>query len=105
MEFATTRQRGATEMTALRHPLELKAVDLSKFILRINTDFTNGVCCGYLTYYDKHQGLPLNDLDVYHFIAHLDDERYSNGFNAGYVTGWIEALIEDRDLFAVPEVS
>jgi hypothetical protein len=71
-----------------------------KGIIRTSAGFTDGVC-----YFNEHQGLTLNDLDVYTFLSQLDDERYSNEFNAGYVTGWIEALIEDRDLFAVPKVS
>ena len=68
-----------------------------KLIERISQGFSNGVCSGYLTYYDEHQGKPLTNLNVYAFPAqNIMDIRGTNAFNAGYCTGWIEALIEDR---------
>lgn len=62
-------------------------------------DFTDGICCGYLTYYDEYQGKTLTDLDVYAFITqNITDIQDSNAFNAGYCIGWIEALLEDRKM-------
>ena len=50
-----------------------------------------------LTYYDEYQGKPLTDLVVYAFIAqNITDIRGADAFNAGYCTGWLEALLEDR---------
>jgi hypothetical protein len=68
-----------------------------KLVERTAKDFTDGVCSGYLTYYDQYQGKLLTDLDVYTFLAqNILDIQGTNAFNAGYCTGWIEALIEDR---------
>lgn len=42
--------------------------DLATIVGRTDKEFTDGVCSGYLTYYDEHQGKPINDLDIYTFI-------------------------------------
>jgi hypothetical protein len=68
-----------------------------KLVERTGKGFADGVCSGYLTYYDEYQSKPLTDLDVYAFIAqNIMDVRGTDAFNAGYCTGWIEALLEDR---------
>ncbi len=68
-----------------------------KLVERTSNDFTDGVCSGYLTYYDQHQGRLLKDMDAYGFLMqNILDVRGTNAFNAGYCTGWIEALLEDR---------
>ena len=73
-------------------------------ILRSGKGFTDGVCSGYLTYYDQVAGKRLSDTEVYRtLIDALCVAGYADEFNAGYATGWIEALVEDRDLFALPE--
>jgi hypothetical protein len=69
----------------------------NKLVERTGKGFADGVCSGYLTYYDEYQSKPLTDLDVYAFIAqNIMDVRGTDAFNAGYCTGWIEALLEDR---------
>ena len=69
----------------------------NKVVERIGEGFTNGVCSGYLTYYDEYQCKPLTDLDVYAFIAqNVTDIQGADAFNTGYCTGWLEALLEDR---------
>ena len=78
-------------------PQANEIVARDKLIERTNKDFTHGVCSGYLTYYDEYQSKLLTDLDVYTFIAqNIMDVRGTDAFNAGYCTGWIEALLEDR---------
>src|SRR5260370_23122247 len=45
----------------------------------------------------EYQGIPLSDRDVYTILVNnLLDVQGSHLFNAGYCTGWIEALLEDR---------
>ncbi len=74
-----------------------ETVAQEKLIERTSKDFTDGVCSGYLTYYDQYQNKRLTDLDVYAFIIqNITDVHGTDQFNAGYCTGWIEALIEDR---------
>ena len=66
---------------------------------RTDMDFVNGVCSGYLTYYHEYQDKPLSDCDVYMFLAqNISDVRGTDRFNAGYCTGWIEGLVEDRQV-------
>ncbi len=70
-----------------------------KLIGRTSKDFTDGVCSGYLTYYDEYEGKQLTDLDVYAFlIQNITDVHGTDQFNAGYCTGWLEALIADRQI-------
>ena len=72
-----------------------------KLITRTNSDFTDGLCSGYLTYFSDHEGKSLTDQDVYDFLfANLSDNRGTVLFNAGYCVGFVEAFIEDRNLFA-----
>jgi hypothetical protein len=83
-------------VTRLRTQPEV-SVAQNKRVERTSKDFTDGVCSGYLTYYGQYQGKPLADLDVYAFIAqNILDVHSTDAFNAGYCTGWIEALLEDR---------
>ena len=68
-------------------------------VARTDKDFVNGVCSGYLTYYHEYQDKPLSDRDVYTFLSNnLLDVQGADLFNAGYCTGWIEALLEDRQV-------
>ena len=69
----------------------------NNLVERTGKGFADGVCSGYLTYYDEYQSKPLTDLDMYAFIVqNIMDVRGTDAFNAGYCTGWIEALLEDR---------
>jgi len=73
-------------------------------ILRSGKGFTDGLCSGYLTYYHETAGKQLTDTEIFRtLIDALCVPGYADEFNAGYATGWIEALVEDRDLFALPE--
>jgi hypothetical protein len=66
-------------------------------VVESNAKFRDGVCSGYLTYFDEYQSKPITDTDVYNFlIQNIMDVHGTDQFNAGYWTGWIEALIEDR---------
>jgi hypothetical protein len=68
-----------------------------KIVERTSKSFADGVCSGYLTYYDEYQDKRPTDMDVYSFIVqNITDVRGLDTFNAGYCTGWIEALLEDR---------
>jgi hypothetical protein len=68
-------------------------------VKRTDKDFVDGVCSGYLTYFHEYQGMLLSDRDVYTFlINNILDVQGSDLFNAGYCTGWIEALLEDRQV-------
>ncbi len=69
----------------------------NKVVERTSESFVDGVCSGYLTYYDEYQDKRLTDMDVYSFIVqNITDVWGMDTFNAGYCTGWIEALLEDR---------
>ena len=35
-----------------------------KLLTRTNSDFTDGLCSGYLTYFSDHEGKSLTDQDV-----------------------------------------
>lgn len=73
-------------------------------VLRSGKGFTDGLCSGYLTYFHGVAGKPLSDTEVYRtLIDAFCVPGYGDEFNAGYATGWLEGLIEDRDLFALPE--
>lgn len=68
-------------------------------VARTDKDFVGGVCSGYLTYFHEYQSISLSDRDVYTFLVkNMLDVRGSDLFNAGYCTGWIEALLEDRQI-------
>lgn len=68
-------------------------------VTRTDKDFVDGVCSGYLTYFHEYQEKSLSDRDVYTFlINNILDVQGSDLFNAGYCTGWIEALLEGRQV-------
>ena len=71
----------------------------AKPVVESNAKFRDGVCSGYLTYFDEYQSKPITDTDVYNFlIQNIMDVHGTDQFNAGYFTGRIEALIEDRQI-------
>ncbi|SRR5258708_32731459 len=73
-------------------------------VLRSGKGFTDGLCSGYLTYYDQVAGKQLSDTEVYRILVDaICMPGYADEFNAGYAVGLVEALVEDRDLFALPE--
>jgi hypothetical protein len=70
-------------------------------IERASPGLTDGLCSGYLNYFHEYQGKPLSDQDIYRLFAEsLTDERYTPLFNTGWVISFVEALLEDRDVFA-----
>jgi hypothetical protein len=72
-------------------------------ILRSGAGFTDGLCSGFISYFHEVAGKPLSDTEIYRtLIDAICVPGYADEFNVGYVTGWIEALIEDRNLFAQP---
>ncbi len=73
-------------------------------ILRSGKGFTDGLCSGYLSYFHEVAGKQLTDTEIYRILIDtLCVPGYADELNAGYATGWVEALVEDRDLFALPE--
>jgi hypothetical protein len=82
-------------MTTQFRPRDVVLVE--KLIKHTDKDFTDGVCSGYLTYFNECQGRSL--CDVYAFLVqNILDVRGNDLFNAGYYTD--EALLDDRDIFA-----
>jgi hypothetical protein len=76
----------------------------TKPLVESTAEFRDGVGCGYLTYYDEHAGKPLTGSDVYHFLMqNIIDVRGTSQFNAGYCTGRVEVLIEDRRILSSPK--
>ena len=75
-----------------------------KPVVESTVEFRDGVCSGYLTYYDDYAGKELTGNDVYNFpVQNIIDVRGTDQFNAGYCTGWVEALIEDRRILSSPK--
>src|SRR5215470_561762 len=76
-------------------------VAFEKRIERSSPDFTDGLVCGYLAYFDHHSGKRPSDWDLFNLFAEcLTDVRYTQLFNTGWCVGLVEAVIEDRSLFA-----
>jgi hypothetical protein len=77
----------------------------TKPVFESTAEFRDGACCDYLTYYDEHIGRPLIGSDVYYYFLRLNiiDTCSTDQFNAGYCTGWIEALIEDKGILSSPK--
>ena len=55
--------------------------DLATIVGRTDKEFTDGVCSGYLTYYDEYQGKPITDLNVYTFIIQNITHIRGNGYD------------------------
>ncbi len=66
---------------------------------RTDQHFVDGICSAYLNYYHEFQDKLLSDGDVYAILAQNNfDVRGFDRFDAGYCTGRIEALLEDRQV-------
>jgi hypothetical protein len=73
----------------------------TKRIVRSDKDFTDGLCSGYLCYFHDWQGRLLLDRDILTVMRDcLGDEQYTPLFRAGWIVSFVEAIVEDRDLFA-----
>jgi hypothetical protein len=83
-------------MIQTEKPFTVPAVT-GKKLIRTGSDFTDGLCCGYLSYFDEYAGLDMKDTDVRPLLLKaLNDGRYSETFAAGFACGIIEALLQDR---------
>jgi hypothetical protein len=63
-----------------------------------NSDFHDGYSNGYLYYYDERHRppFPLTSESIITFIqTNMTDPRKSQGWNAGFIAGWTEALCEN----------
>jgi hypothetical protein len=61
-------------------------------------DFHDGYSNGYLYYYDRRHRppFPLTSEQITAFIqTNMTDSRKSQCWNAGFITGWMEALCEN----------
>ena len=88
-------------MTISEQPQAHQTVVRTKLVERTNNDFTDDICSGYLRYYFEYEGKVLANINVYHFLMqNMLDTHGTDLFNAGYCAGWIEALIEDRQILS-----
>ncbi|HLG61073.1 MAG TPA: hypothetical protein VKY19_04015 [Ktedonosporobacter sp.] len=63
-----------------------------------NDDFHDGYSNGYLYYYDERHRppFPLTSDTITTFIqTNMTDPHKSHNWNAGFITGWMEALYEN----------
>jgi hypothetical protein len=71
----------------------------STIVLPSNTDdFHDGYSNGYLYYYDERHRppFPLTSSHITAFIhTNMTDSRKSQSWNAGFITGWMEAFCEN----------
>jgi hypothetical protein len=62
-----------------------------------NEQFQDGYQQGYTRFSQRYARLPLTDLDVYRFVLrNILDGFTSEVERAGYVTGWMAALVEHQ---------
>ncbi|HZO75257.1 MAG TPA: hypothetical protein VFB60_23820 [Ktedonobacteraceae bacterium] len=79
----------------------VKVVAPERGVAQTDTDFVDGAVSGYFTYFDEHAGKRLSDAEVHAFMQQaLQDNKHSNSWTAGYIVGFCEGLIADRDIFA-----
>ncbi len=63
-----------------------------------NDDFHDGYSNGYLCYYDGRHRPPFpftSDTIITFIQTNMTDPRKSQGWNAGFITGWMEAFCEN----------
>ncbi len=67
--------------------------------------FANAFQTGYLRYKVDYQNKPLTDMDLYAFyVGTMIDVQHAGRHNAGYLTGWVAALLERKHSATVPVV-
>lgn len=60
-------------------------------------EFAHAYQVGYLRYKTEYLHKTLSDMDIYAFyVGVMTSVRHSGRYNAGYVTGWIAALVEQK---------
>ncbi len=69
-------------------------------------DFANAFQIGYLRYKADYLNMPLTDMDLYAFyVGIMIGVQHAGRYNAGYLTGWVSALLERKHpTSAVPVV-
>lgn len=71
-------------------------------ILLTNQQFVDGYQNGYLRFRLSGPSIRMTDYEVYTFLlTNLRDFHYPDRWNAGYVLGWITALVE-RPTWTMP---
>ncbi len=64
-------------------------------------EYANGYQVGYLKYKLDDRQKTLSDMDIYAVIVGvITSVRHSGRYHAGYVTGWIAALLEEGKKFS-----
>ncbi len=60
--------------------------------------FANAFQTGYLRYKVDYLNTPLTDMDLYAFyVGTMIDVQHAGRYDAGYLTGWVAALLERKD--------
>ncbi len=68
-----------------------------------NDDFANAFQIGYLRYKLDYRTTSLTDIEVYAFYVGTITSVLNPGcFNAGYLTGWVAALLEHKEQPSTP---
>lgn len=67
--------------------------------------FANAFQTGYLRYKVDFLDKSLTDMDLYTFyVGTMFGVQHAGRYNAGYLTGWVAALLERKQIAAVPVV-
>lgn len=60
-------------------------------------EFANAFQTGYLRYKVDYLNKPLTDMDLYAFyVGTMTSVQHAGRYNAGYLTGWVAALLERK---------
>jgi len=75
-------------------------------ILVADDAFANAFQTGYLRYKVEYLNKPLADMDLYAlYVGIMTSVQHAGRYNAGYLTGWVAALLErTQPTVAVPVV-
>jgi len=64
-------------------------------------EFANAFQTGYLRYKVDYLNKPLTDMDLYAFyVGTMTSVQHAGRYNAGYLTGWVAALLERKHVTA-----
>jgi len=74
-------------------------------VIVTDDEFANAFQTGYLRYKVDYLNKSLTDMDIYAFyVETMIDVQHSGHYYAGYLTGWVAALLERKQSAAVPVV-
>ncbi len=59
-----------------------------------DTQFFAGLQNGYADFLTAYQGKILSEQDIYLLIMKIVDVRHTSTYQAGFITGWMTALLE-----------